>query len=274
MALRALVTGGNSGIGFALCKQLVTEHNCYVYMGSRSVEKGQKALDAILADAPGRIELVQIDTGDGASVAAAAEAVKAKLGDEKLTFVVNNAGTGLAHGTSDETVMNTNLSGPKRVVEAFLPLMPPAGGRIVNVGSGSGPMYLQRQSEEVKRLLTNPDITWDEIEGHCRKEMSSSRYDSYGLSKACLASYTMVIAKAHPHICCSSLSPGFINTAIVGGFGATKEPEEGTVSIRHCLFGELPASGWYWGSDAKRSPMHVSRQPGQKDFNGEWDWRP
>jgi len=38
--LTQAATGGNSGIGLALCKLLATEHGCYVYLGSRSAEKG------------------------------------------------------------------------------------------------------------------------------------------------------------------------------------------------------------------------------------------
>ena len=37
-----LVTGGNSGIGLALCKLLVTGHGCHVYMGSRDVGRGKE----------------------------------------------------------------------------------------------------------------------------------------------------------------------------------------------------------------------------------------
>jgi len=47
MAKRIVVTGGNSGIGFALCKQLVTEHGCHVYLGSRSLERGTDAVNKI-----------------------------------------------------------------------------------------------------------------------------------------------------------------------------------------------------------------------------------
>lgn len=41
MAKNILVTGGNSGIGLALCKLLVTGHGCHVYMGSRDVGRGR-----------------------------------------------------------------------------------------------------------------------------------------------------------------------------------------------------------------------------------------
>ena len=36
---------------------------------------------------------------------------------------------------------------------------------------------------------------------------------------------------------------GFIDTAICKGMGASKTPEEGTVSIRKCLFAELGGNG-------------------------------
>ena len=38
------VTGGNTGIGEALCRILVRDHGCYVYLGSRNVERGAKAV--------------------------------------------------------------------------------------------------------------------------------------------------------------------------------------------------------------------------------------
>ena len=91
-----LVTGGNAGIGKALCKLLVTEHGCRVFMGSRSVQKGVAAVVDIETEAPatkGKIEVVELDTTDSASVASAAETVRAALGTENLYAVVNNAGT-------------------------------------------------------------------------------------------------------------------------------------------------------------------------------------
>ena len=34
---RIVVTGGTSGIGLALCKKLVLEHGCHVYLGARDI---------------------------------------------------------------------------------------------------------------------------------------------------------------------------------------------------------------------------------------------
>ena len=45
---RIIVTGGNAGIGYALCKQLIVDHGCYVYMGSRNVDRGNTAIEKLI----------------------------------------------------------------------------------------------------------------------------------------------------------------------------------------------------------------------------------
>lgn len=274
---RILVTGGNAGIGFALCRQLVHERSCHVYLGSRSVEKGNDAANQILSNKPsessGFCQLVQIDTSSDTSVADAACTVKSllKADGAQLYAVVNNAGTGLNHGSTADQIVNTNLYGPKRVCDAFLALLDCKEGRIVNVGSGAGPMYVQKCPVEIKRLLCSPEITWPEIEEHAKAGLGSpaDSMSGYGLSKALLHSYTMLLAKEQPHLKINALSPGFIETSMTKGWGATKQPEEGTVSIMHCLFGELEGNGLYYGSDAVRSPLYVMRNPGEPAYTGE-----
>jgi len=48
---RILVTGANTGIGLALTKQLVADYGCHVYLGSRSTEKGEKAVAEVKSEA-------------------------------------------------------------------------------------------------------------------------------------------------------------------------------------------------------------------------------
>jgi NAD(P)-dependent dehydrogenase (short-subunit alcohol dehydrogenase family) len=79
MSKTVLVTGANTGIGYALCKLLATEHGCSVLLGSRTKSKGEKAVADIKKLAPNAsVELVEIDVSSDESVAAAAAAVKAK----------------------------------------------------------------------------------------------------------------------------------------------------------------------------------------------------
>ena len=48
MVKHIVVTGASAGIGLALCKLLIRDHDCYVYLGSRNVEKGKVPLWLIL----------------------------------------------------------------------------------------------------------------------------------------------------------------------------------------------------------------------------------
>ena len=81
MALPAVfVTGGNGGIGAAICKQLVLDRGCRVFLGSRSVEKGQNAIKEMgLGDKEGNISVVQCDVQSDDSVKDAAAKVSQAL---------------------------------------------------------------------------------------------------------------------------------------------------------------------------------------------------
>jgi len=268
------VTGGNSGIGLALCKQLAAEDGCFVFMDSRSVEKGEEALASIVAGIEGKIKVVQCDISDPASVSAAAETTKAMLDGVPLYGLVNNAGCGLAHGVPADQVNDTNLYGTKSMVEAFQPLLQPEGGRIVNVGSGAGPMWLAKQTDETKALLTSGTLDIAAIDKYMKDNRNDDAMHAYGISKCLLSLYTEAFAKEYPNIWSSSITPGFIDTKICTGLGASKPPEEGTISIRHCLFKDLEGNGWFYGSDAIRSPLWPIRSPGQAPFTGEYPWSP
>jgi len=269
-----LVTGGNQGIGFALCKQLAVDHNCNVILTARNPERGQAAvskINDILGNNPssqGSAIFIPLDTSSDASFAAAVEETRAKLpGGKKLYGIVNNAGIGLNTGGGD--ILNTNLYGPKRVCESFFNLLDQDEGRIVNLGSGSGPMYCGSCNSEEKKMLCSPDsdaMTWDFIEQHAKQKLNRS--DAYGLSKALVACYSGLLARMHPNILTSCVTPGFIDTQMTAGWGASKSPEQGTLAIKKCLFEDLPGNGYYYGSDGIRSPYHFMRNPGEPEYNG------
>jgi carbonyl reductase 1 len=272
--VQILVTGGNQGIGFALCKQLAIQHNCHVFLTARTPAKGLAAVSKIndsIAQHPsctGSVQFIPLDTSSDDSVAAAAQEARSKLsaGDAKLYGIVNNAGIGLNTADSGD-VLQTNLYGPKRVNEHFIDLLDEKNGRIVNLGSGAGPSYVSGCSIEEKKALCSPDtITWEFIEQHAKAKLNSS--GAYGLSKSLLACYTGVFAREHPNILTSCVSPGFIDTQMTAGWGASKTPEQGLLPITHCLFEDLAGSGWYYGSDAVRSPYHFMRNPGEPAYDG------
>lgn len=277
MAKHVLVTGGNSGIGLALCKLLARDHGCHVFLGSRNAEKGANALASIVSSCPetkGKIDVVQIDVEDQKSCDDAAAFIKAK--DVVLYAVVNNAGRGLAHGDvgGAESIINTNYLGPKRVSGAMHPLVDPKNGRIVNTSSGAASMWLRDQDAAVQAIFSdaNADLTQEGLDAAVQQQLKEANFlkwgKGYGLSKAALTALTVVQAKIHPNLKCVSLSPGFIDTPMTKGFGAKLSPEQGCVSALKCLFGDV-TSGHYYGSDGLRSPLTCTRDPGTPEYEGE-----
>ena len=121
-------------------------------------------------------------------------------------------------------MINTNLNGPKRVCETFIPLLDYWHGRIVNVSSGAASMYMTCKTwgdrcfgnlpANERMILVDPSVQWKQIQDVVSKEVSLGMSDltAYGLSKAGLTAYTMTLAREHPRLYCSSCSPGFIAT--------------------------------------------------------------
>lgn len=141
------------------------------------------------------------------SVQSAASSLSNSLGNAKLYEIVNNAGTGFAHGTSPSEILDTNTRGPRRVVDAFLPMLDPKG-RIVNVGSGAGPMFFDMLESNEKTKYVVP-MEEGVIEKQISKiENMNDGFAAYAGSKALLACYTMDLAKKHPELMVSIITPG------------------------------------------------------------------
>ena len=166
---RILITGANKGIGLATVAKLLGSYDeTFLLLGSRDSKKGQQALNSLVNSQPewkDRLDLIQIDVEQDLSVNSAAEEVATKFGrtPSPLYAIVNNAGIGNSMLGLNK-ILQVNTFGPKRVCDAFLPLLNPSIGRVVNVTSASGPLYLAGSSNEIKKLLTNPEVSWTEIE--------------------------------------------------------------------------------------------------------------
>jgi NAD(P)-dependent dehydrogenase (short-subunit alcohol dehydrogenase family) len=121
-----LVTGSNRGIGKAFVQGFLDRGAAKVYATART---------PLRYDAP-RVVPLALDVTDAASVAAVAAAAP------DVTILVNNAGisgSGTLVGSKIESiqaVLDTNLLGPIRLVQAFAPILEAnGGGAIVNVAS-------------------------------------------------------------------------------------------------------------------------------------------
>ncbi|WP_093832996.1 SDR family NAD(P)-dependent oxidoreductase [Spirosoma endophyticum] len=73
----ALVTGANKGIGLETTRQLLQE-GFYVYLGSRDLQNGLKAVDDLKSMGLTNVEVVELDVTEESSVKAAREAIGRK----------------------------------------------------------------------------------------------------------------------------------------------------------------------------------------------------
>jgi len=127
----ALVTGGNSGIGFATAKLLIAE-------GARVAISGRDRakLDAAVAELGPNALAIQADLSDPAAADALAGAVKEAFGSLDVLFA--NAGisgpTPLGGTTAEafETIVRTNLTAVFLTVQAVAPLMGEGGAIVLN----------------------------------------------------------------------------------------------------------------------------------------------
>jgi uncharacterized oxidoreductase len=131
-----LITGGTSGIGLELARQLLALDNTVIVTG-RDVEK----LAATKRLLPG-LHVFESDVGDPAGIAALQARVVAQF--PALDTLINNAGImrnlnlNQVRALDDVTrEIDINLSGPVRMAQQFLPhLKSRKGALIVNVSSG------------------------------------------------------------------------------------------------------------------------------------------
>lgn len=277
---RVLVTGANKGIGRAICKRILVDYpDVHVLLGSRSVARGKSAVEGIIVEVPeaeGRLELLPLDVTDEGSVEAAAASVKVKYEAETtpLYAICNNAGIGF--GRSIRDTLETNFYGSERVAEHFLPLLDPKCGRVCNIASASGPNYVCALAEPQKTLFTSRQTTREQLEAELQRAAALTDYEgvAYGLSKAAVNLWTMILAAEHPHLRINSCSPGYILTDLTAGMGATKRPEQSNCHVAplFLLFGDPPfpeGNGRYYGSDAVRSPIDRYRGPGDPPYCGD-----
>jgi len=185
----AIITGGLQGIGLAIAREL-TQQGARVAVGSRrggDAGSAKAATDAI----GGQGMVVALDVASADSVEAFVYSVRSNLGIPDI--LVNAAGVTLHQtvcGHSDEdwdSVINTNLNGPFKMIRACLPDMKSNGwGRIVNIASTAA-----RSAE--------------------------STHGAYCASKAGLVGLTKAVAKeGGPHgVSCVSISPGWVETEML-----------------------------------------------------------
>jgi NAD(P)-dependent dehydrogenase (short-subunit alcohol dehydrogenase family) len=220
-AKRALVTGGNRGIGFAIAQGLLAKEY-EVIITARSLDSAKQAVEEL----SGNVMPLELDVGDDRSIEQAIDLLCQSM--DHLDVLINNAGIYPDAGVDILTIsrallaetMNTNTLGAVRMVQACLPLLQKStDARVINVSSGYG-----------------------EIAG------LSAEVPSYCLSKLALNGATIMLAEAlgSQGIVVNAMCPGWVRTDM-GGASAPRSPEQGA-DTAIWLATEAPRnqSGKFW----------------------------
>ena len=137
--LKALVTGGASGIGESTSRVL-TEAGASV----KIVDIDRARAEALSAELP-RSSVLVFDITDESAVQAAFAGIPA------LDILINNAGIGLVGGIEEteqadfQRLFRVNVEGTFLVTKAAMPLLLAAKGSIVNIGSVAGLIGVKRR---------------------------------------------------------------------------------------------------------------------------------
>ena len=193
----ALITGANKSIGYETARQL-GRLGYSIWLGSRDAGRGALAAETLALEGFD-VRGIAIDVADGKSVLDAAAIVHAA--DRKLDVLINNAGiSGSYAAPSEQTlseieaVYQTNVFGPIRVTQAFLPLLRASGkANVVMVSSGLG------------------SLTWLSDATHPYHAVNILAYNS---SKTALNAITLSLAKdlAKDGINVNAADPGYTKT--------------------------------------------------------------
>ncbi|CAI7606517.1 unnamed protein product [Penicillium manginii] len=141
-----VITGANSGIGYATTKFIASYPGYHVIMGCRDTEKGQAALDEIKSsnDIKGTLSILQIDVTDDSSIAAAVSQVEQEFG--RVDAFLSNAGiTAFGHSAREQLtkIFATNVMGAFLTSQSFLPLLLKSENPcLIQVSSGLGSLGL------------------------------------------------------------------------------------------------------------------------------------
>jgi len=202
--LICVVTGANSGIGYALSEELL-KRGAIVYMAGRDQKKIAAAAGQLSAFRD-RVHTLVVDVTKQEQVQKAIESTASEAG--RLDMLFNNAGIFkpmlFETGTLDDwkTMIDTNLWSVIYGVHAAIPIMLRQGsGHIVNTSSIGG--------------ITPPPF---------QSLYNTTKYAVTGLTESLRYEY------AGKGICFSALCPAFIATAIFskgldGSVGQEKIPE-------------------------------------------------
>lgn len=233
MKKTALITGANKSIGFETAKQLL-QQGYKVFIGSRSAERGQKAVDELKNAGFEDVEAIALEVTDATSISHAVKEISAKV--SQLDVLINNAGIPGSYPQDGsnvtqenlKVVFETNFFAIVAVTQAFLPLLKESDApRILNVSSDLGSLGLNT----------------DAASKHYEVKLAA-----YNSSKAALNMYTIVLAHElrDTGFKVNSVNPGYTATDFNNHTGYKTVEEAAAPIVKYAMIGDDGPTGKFF----------------------------
>ncbi len=202
-----VVTGGNRGIGFEICRQLA-ERGAQVILTARQPEAGEEAVRRLAAQKRA-VQFHPLNVTDPKGGAALAGFLERMFG--RLDVLINNAGilpqedrSGLEVAlTTVRATLETNTLAPLHLAQSLTPLLRRSpSARIINVSSGMGAL-----------------------------SSMGADHSAYRISKTALNAVTGVLAaELRGAVAVNSVCPGWVRTDM-GGPNAERDVAQGADTV-------------------------------------------
>ncbi len=251
-----IVTGANSGSGFATTKQLA-EQGAHVVGACRRVDSGKEAFND-LEKIRGSVEIMELDLASLASVRRFAEAFLSKYG--RLDGLVNNAGVmHTPEGRTEdgfETQFGINYLGHFLLTELLLDtLKDSAPSRIVCVSS-----MAHAGLRGVYGEIDFDDLNFDKRE--------YDAYQAYANSKLAIVLQALELARRleGTGVSAFSVHPGWIRSNLIASSGGAAGKFGQNVLLRP-FSGMLGTMSWFEGA---QTTLHCLLDDDAPDHSGEY----
>jgi retinol dehydrogenase 12 len=202
-----LVTGGSNGLGKESILQLAKHEPAEIWMGARSTERAQAAIDDIKKEIPNSvpIKILNIELGSFASISEAATTFR--LQSSRLDVLMLNAGIMITPPglTKDgyEIQSGTNHMGHALLTKLLLP-------RLLSTAALPGSdVRVVVLSSEAHSMAPSEGILWHTLKTEATEISTRARY---GQSKLANILYAREFAKRYPQITVASVHPGMVKT--------------------------------------------------------------